>query len=168
MKRFSRWAAVLGLVLLGLAVGALTRPTPPYGGRVLYLHLRLAPYMFPGTSKEIQYWIDAAGGRVRYAEMVPQSGNVQVSVNNVPVQLSPPQWYVISLARQSVGVCAVTYTNLLDSIARTRPIPCGGLLALRTIEALKARALALWHRHRAAARITGRDHDTASVPVPAG
>jgi hypothetical protein len=55
MKRVSRWAALLVLVLLGLAVVALTRPTPPYGGRVLYLHLHLAPYMVPGTSKEIQY-----------------------------------------------------------------------------------------------------------------
>ena len=159
MKRFSRWAALLGLVLLGLAVVALTQPTPPYGGRVLYLHLRLAPYMFPGTSKEIQYWIDAATGRIRYAETVPQSSNVQAS---------PPQWFVGSLARQPGGTCAVTYSTLLDSTERTRPIPCAGLLALRDTEALKARALALWHQHRAAARITGPDHSTVSVPVPAG
>src|SRR5205823_12376518 len=115
MKRFSRWAALLVLVLLGLAVVALTRPTPPYGGRVLYLHLRLAPYMFPGTSKEIQYWIDAAAGRIRYAEMVPQSGDVQASVNGMAVQPSAPQWSVIALVRQSDGTCTVTYTNLLDS-----------------------------------------------------
>ncbi|HKC73360.1 MAG TPA: hypothetical protein VKF37_04060, partial [Chloroflexota bacterium] len=168
MKRFSRWAAVLGLVLLGLAVGALTRPTPPYGGRVLYLHLRLAPYMFPGTSKEIQYWIDAAAGRIRYAEMVPQSGNVQASVNGVPLKPSPPQWFVISLVRRAGGLCTVTYTNLLDSTERTQPIRCAGLLAVRDVKALNARALALWHQHRAAARITGRDDSTVSVPVPAG
>src|ERR687883_1912164 len=114
MKRFSRWAALLGLMLLGLAVVALTRPTPPYGRRVLYLHLRLAPYLFPGTSKEIQYWIDAAAGRIRYAEMVPQSGNIQAFVNGVPVKPSPPQWFVILLVRQSSGTCAVTYTTLLD------------------------------------------------------
>jgi hypothetical protein len=157
MKRFSRWAALLVLVLLGLAVVALTRPTPPYAGRVLYLHLRLAPYMLPGTSKEIQYWIDAAAGRIRYAEMLPQ-----------PVQPSPPPWFVISLARQPGGTCTVTYTTLLDSTERTRPIRCAGLLALRDVKALKARALALWHQHRAAARVTGRDHSTVSVPVPAG
>jgi hypothetical protein len=159
MKRFSRWAALLVLVLLGLAVVALARPTPPYGGRVLYLRLRLAPYRFPGTSEEIQYWIDAAAGRIRYAEMVPQSGNLQPSA---------AQWFVISLGRQPGGTCAVTYTTLLDSTERTRPVPCAGLLALRDTEALKARALALWHQHRAAARITGRDHSTVSVAVPAG
>ena len=168
MKRFSRWAALLVLVLLGLAVVALTRPTPPYGGRVLYLHLRLAPYMVPGTFKEIQYWIDAAAGRIRYAELVPQSGNVQASVNGVPMKPSPPQWSVIALARQPGGTCAVTYTTLLDSTERTRPIPCAGLLAWRDTEALRARAVALWPQHRAAARITGRDHSTVSVPVPAG
>src|SRR5439155_24055045 len=100
-------------------------------------------YMFPGSSKEIQYWIDAAGGRIRYAEMVPQSGNSQASVNGVPVAPSPPQWYVISLVRQSGGKCALTYTNLLDSTERRQPIPCAGLLALRDVEALKARAVAL-------------------------
>ena len=109
MKRFSRWAALLGLVLLGIAVVALARPTAPYSGRVLYLHLRLAPYMFPGTSKEIQYWIDAAAGHIRYAEMVPQSANVQASGKGVPVQPSPPQWFVIALARQPGGRCTVTY-----------------------------------------------------------
>ena len=168
MKRFSRWAALLVLVLLGLAVVALTRPAPPYAGRVLYLHLRLAPYMFPGTSKEIQYWIDAAGGRIRYAELVPQSGNVRASVNGVPVKPSPPQWFVISLLRRSGGLCTVTDTNLLDSAERTQPVRCAGLLALRDVEALKARALALWQQHRAAARVTGRDQSTVSVPVPAG
>jgi hypothetical protein len=168
MKRVSRWAALLVLVLLGLAVVALTHPTPSDGGRVLYLHLRLAPYMVPGTSKEIQYWIDAAAGRIRYAEMVPQSGNIQASVNGVPVQPSPAQWFVITLARQPGGTCTVTYTTLLDSTERTRPIPCAGLLALRDVEALKARALALWHQHRAAARITGRAQSPVSIPVPTG
>ncbi|HKO24470.1 MAG TPA: hypothetical protein VJY65_06970 [Chloroflexota bacterium] len=173
MKRFSRWAALLVLVLLGLAVVAHTRPTPPYGGRVLYLHLRLAPYMVPGTFKEIQYWIDAAAGRIRYAELVPQSGNVQAAVNGVPVKPSPPQlplqpWFVISLVRQPSGTCAVTYTNLLDSTERTQSVRCAGLLALRDVKALKARAAALWHQHRAAARITGLDHSTVSIPVPAG
>jgi hypothetical protein len=168
MKRFPHWAALLGLVLLGLAVVALTRPTPPYGGRVLYLHLRLAPYAIPGTSKEIRYWIDAAAGRIRYAEMVPQSGTIQASVNGVPVQPSPPRWFVIALARQPSGTCTVTSTTLLDSTERTQPIPCAGLLALRDVEALRARTVALWHQHRAAARITGRDHSTVSVPVPAG
>jgi hypothetical protein len=124
--------------------------------------------MFPGTTKEIQYWIDAAGGRIRYAEMVPESGTVQGSVNGVPVRPSPPPWFVISLVRRSGGLCTVTYTNLLDLTERTRPIRCAGLLALHDIEALKARAVALWHQHRATARITGRDHSTVSVPVPAG
>src|SRR6266550_3766533 len=119
MKRVARWAALLVLVLLGFAVVALTRPTLPYGGHVLYLHLRLAPYMVPGTSKEVQYWIDAAAGRIRYAERVPQSGNVQAWVNGVPVQPSALQWSVISLVRRSGGLCTVAYTNLLDSTERT-------------------------------------------------
>jgi hypothetical protein len=156
------------LVLLGLAVVALTQPTPPYGGHVLYLHLRLVPYLVPGTSKEIQYWIDAAGGRIRYAEMVPQSGTVQASVNGVPVKPTPPQWFVIALARQPSGACAVTYTNVLDSTERTQPIRCAALLAMRDVKALRARAVALWHRHRAAARITGPNHATVSISVPAG
>jgi hypothetical protein len=124
--------------------------------------------MVPGTSKEIQYWIDAAAGRIRYAEMVPQSGNIQASVNGVLVQPSPVQWFVISLARQPGGTCTVTYTTLLDSTERTRPIPCAGLLALRDVEALKARAAVLWHQHRAAASIMGPNRSTVSVPVPAG
>lgn len=166
MTRRLRWILFVMLVILGAGGVALTRPTPPYAGHVLYMRLRLAPYF--GSYKEIQYWIDPAAGRVLYSEMMPNSGNVQVYVNHVLVKPAPPQWFVISLARQSGGACGVTYTTLLDSSERSTPIPCAGLLALRDVSALNARARALWHTHRAAAHAQAGNPHVVSVPVPAG
>ncbi len=151
-------------VVLLLAGGiALTRPAAPYAGRVLYLGLSLSPYV--GSTKYIRYWIDPAGGRLRYEEMMPPAGNIRASVNGVPVKPSPPTWFVVSLARQADGRCAITYTTLLDSSERGQELLCASLLALRDEPALRAAAMALLRRYGGSARATD---ETVSVPVPAG
>lgn len=165
MRRRTRWILLILLVLAALGAVALTRPAAPYAGRVLYLRLRLAPYF--GSYKEIQYWIDPAAGRVYYAEMMPNSSNVRAFVNNVPVKPAPPSWSVISLARRSDGYCSVVYTTLLDSSERGTPIPCAGLLALRDVKTLEARALALWRQYGHKG-VTRHPDGSVSVPVPAG
>lgn len=165
MTRRMRWILLLLLIVLGAGAVALTRPTPPYAGRVLYLRLRLAPYF--GSYKDIHYWIDPAAGRVRYSEMMPNSNGIQAFVNNVPVKPTPPQWFVISLARRSGGDCRVTYTTLLDSSERSTPIPCATLLALRDVHTLAAQSLALWRRYGGVGATHHAD-GTVSVPVPAG
>lgn len=165
MKRRARWIPLLVVALLGLGGVALMRPPGPYAGRVLYIRLRLAPFF--GSYKDIQYWIDPAAGRMRYAEMMPSSPNVRAFVNNVPVPLSPPQWFVVALARRSDGRCGITYTTLLDSSERGMTFSCADLLSLRDPQTLQARALTLWRRYRASAHIVGAPADIASVQVPA-
>lgn len=163
MTRRLRWAILLLTALLGLGAVALARAGSPYGGHVLYLRLRLTPYL--GSVKEIQYWIDAAGGRIRYAEMMPQSGTIRAFVNGVPVRPSPPQWFIISLARRSDGQCGVTYTTILDSSERNQPVPCADLLALRDAATLKARMLALWKQYPAGTRVGSGAAVSVTVPL---
>ncbi len=166
MKRHRRWIPLLVVALLGLlGGGALMRPPGPYAGRVLYVRLRLAPYF--GSYKEIQYWIDSAAGRIRYAEMVPSSPTVRAFVNGVPVQPSAPQWFVVALGRRPDGRCGITYTTLLDSSERGMTFSCAALLSLRDPQSLQTRALSLWRRYRAAARPVAGSADLASVQVPA-
>lgn len=166
MTRRTRWLLLLVIALLGLGSVALMRPPGPYPGRVLYVKLRLAPYF--GSYKEIQYWIDPAAGRLRYAEMMPPSPSIHASVNGVPVKASPPTWFVIALTRQPSGGCAITYTTLLDSSERGTIFPCAGLLALRDPDTLRARAMALWRRYRATAHPVSGHTGTVAIAVPAG
>ncbi len=154
MKHRVRWLVFLAIVVLGVGIGAsaaLARPGPP-PGRVLYVRLRLTPY-----GKEIQYWIDAAHGRLRYAETMSQT--------SVGGRSAPSTWYVITLRLRPDGQCAVTSTTLLDGSEREDPFSCAGLLALRSVSGLRAQALALRRRYGAPATATGR---IMRVPVPAG
>ncbi len=161
------------LLVGGIGAGAMARALSPYGGHVLYLRLRLTP--FYGSYKDMQYWIDAASGRVRYAETVPSSPNVRIltstNIRNLihysAIPTPPPQWYVIAFSRRSGGSCGVTYTTLLDTSERGLPIRCGGLLTLRSVAALHARALALWRHDRSSATATGAP-GIVTVPLPAG
>jgi len=158
----ARWLALLAVIVVLAGGVALTRPGPP-AGRVLYLRLRLAPYV--GSYKEVQTWIDAANGRVRYAEAMPPGGNVATTAGGQ--QMLPPatMWYVITLRQQSDGRCAVVYTTLLDGSERGDPFACAGLLALRDVAGLQARARALRQRYGAHARVSG---SAILVPVPVG
>jgi len=159
MRYRVRWLVFLAIIVLGVGVGgsaALALPGPP-PGRVLYLRLRLTPYGAGPVTKEIQYWIDAAHGRLRYAETVPQT--------SVRGRSAPSTWYVITLRLRSDGQCAVTSTTLLDGSERGDPFSCAGLLALRDVSGLRTQALALRRRYGARARATGR---TIRVPMPAG
>jgi hypothetical protein len=151
----------VGLLLVGGI--ALTRPTPPYAGRVLYLNLRLSPYV--GSTKYIRYWIDPAAGRIRYEEMMPQSGVIRATVNGVPVMPAAPKWSVVSLARQADGRCAITYTTILDSSERGQELPCSSLLALHDEHTLRSDALVLLRRYGGSLRTTD---GTARVQLPAG
>lgn len=138
MKRGGRWLAILLCLFVGAGGVALTRPTPPYAGRVLYLRLHLAPFF--GSSKEIQYWIDADGGRVRYAEVMPNSATIRAFVNNRPVTPTAPQWMYIAMSRRADGTCGVSSTNWLSGDERGIHIRCAAVLALRDPGVVRASA----------------------------
>jgi hypothetical protein len=156
----ARWLALVLLLVLGAGM-VLTRPASPVGP-VLYLRLRLAPYGGPGAAMAIQYWIDGAGGRLRYAESLLPSGPAQPLANGSPVS---PRWYTIALRQRRDGACAVTYTDLLDQSERGLPFVCQDLLALRDVRALQARLQRLRTRYGRQARVTAH---AIRIPLPAG
>lgn len=160
MRHRARWLALVVLLVVGAVLFLRPASSP---GRVLYLHVRLAPY--GGTSKDIQYWIDAADGRVRYAESMPQSPTLHVFANGVPIAPVQPAWYVLTLARRPDGQCAVVYTTILDSSERDIPFTCAGLLTLRGVRDLQQRIVALHRRYGSRAVTTAH---AIRMPVPAG
>ncbi len=155
-----RWTILVAAILVLGGGVALTRPGPA-PGRVLYLRLRLAPYM--GSVKEIQLWIDGANGRLRYAEAMPQSCPAQALANGAAT--TALQWYSITLQRQAGGTCAVVATTLLDGSERGDPFECAGLLTLKDVQSLWRRASLLRRRYGRHATVTAQ---TVRVPVPAG
>lgn len=151
--------------LFALGVVALTRPAR-HEGPVLYLHLTLGPYIGPGQPPmDIQYWIDAAGVRVFYAEALPSPFGPRLVADDKPIGRLGQPWYVISLGRRPDGACGVAYTTLLESSERGISFACASLLALKDVRGLQARLASLRQRYGGRARIVG---DTVRVPVPAG
>ena len=118
---------LLVIALLALGAAALLRPAR-HAGPILYLHLTLGPYMGPGQPpKDIQYWIDAAGGRVFYAEAFAAPGSLRLSADDRPAQRLGSPRVVISLIQQSNGTCAVTYTTLTERIVAAHMLPPNAL-----------------------------------------
>ncbi len=145
VKRRMRWVVIGAAVALGAVV--VTRSAGAYQGRVLYLHLRVAPYA--SAAKDVRYWIDPARGRVRYAETLANSSNGIIKVNGVAVTPMPPQVFYVSLQRQPSGACAVVSTNLLSSNERDDLFSCGALLTLGDVRGLTVQAAVLRKRYGA-------------------
>jgi len=157
VTRRRRWLAALACLLVAGAGTLALRPAPA-PGPLLYLHLRVAPYV-GGSYKDIQYWIDATHGRVRYEEAMPSGGPVTAA------SALPMTRVYVTLHRQILGRCGVTDSDLLDGLERFDDFPCAALLALRDVRGLDAQAQALRRRYGTQA---SRGGQPLRVPLPVG
>jgi hypothetical protein len=166
MKRpRAHWIALLFVAVLALLSVALVRPAAPYAGHVLYLRLSLVWPGRPALTWENQYWIDNARGRIVYAQGMSGQGSAPLLYDETPASSPTQPWYVIMLARQPDGRCAVVYTTLLDRSERDTPFVCADLLALKDVSTLKARMRALAKRYGLARYVNSA---TVRVPLPGG